>query len=357
MNYDLDLMRKLTRALFRQLNKIVERFKICMKVNPNNNNINAQQLNSRTFPNRIDRRAIAEKLGIDVDGFKVEDVELTLSKQAQSMLTVSEEDVFARIFNREMEEFVEFGPRFSEEFSNEALGFLSTIQLSLGFNQFSGWENLVSNEETRNWLFENAEVAEMGLQLIGGLDMLYKGIDEGATGNAATRELANRYLEMRNSFEARYTGEELETMLSRLSDAFDLVVGHIAHVEGETAERRLNFGRINIMKHNILVGQEQPSHAFNKGEIEVPEDEFQSLIDNVVESIREATNHFARMTRNFVLENGAIANESHIQLLNTFLQSEERPEGRFTFNDLSNTRNILATRNREATVFQQLQQN
>jgi len=325
-----------------------------MKINPNSNNINAQQLSNNAFPNRISRGAAAQKLGINTESIELDDVELTLSRRAQSMLTVVG-DVNSMLHKQEFEEFTHPDLIFSDEFSNEALSFLSRIQISLGFDQFSGWENLVSNDETRNWLFENAEVAEMGNNLISGL-RLNTHIDERNTGNAATIELANRYAEMRNSFEERYTGEELETMLSRLSDAFDLVVGHIANAEAETAYSRFGFQRFGVIKHNILVGQENAPTLFNKGEIEVPEDGFRSLIENVVGSIREATAHFARMTRDFVLENGAVTSESHIQLLNQFLQTAERPEGKLTFNGLSETREILGTRNRDTTVFHQLQQ-
>ncbi|MCL2250076.1 MAG: hypothetical protein FWC13_12510 [Oscillospiraceae bacterium] len=326
-----------------------------MKVNTNSNNINAQQLSNSAFPNRIGRNAAAQKLGVGTsDNLRLDDVQLTLSRRAQSMLTVVEGGVTAMLHRQEFEEFTHPDLIFSDEFSNEALSFLSSIQISLGFDQFSGWENLVANEETRAWLFENAEVAEMGNKLISGLG-LNTHIDERNTGNAATIELANRYSEMRSSFEERYTGEELETMLSRLSDAFDLVVGHIANAEAETAYSRFGFQRFGVIKHNILVGQEDAPTLFNKGEIEVPEDGFQSLIENVVESIREATTHFARMTRDFVLENGAVTSESHIQLLNQFLQAAERPEGRLTFNNLEDTRTLIATHNRETNIFQKLQ--
>ena len=318
-----------------------------MKINPNSNSINARQLISSTFPNRISGSEAAQKLGLNNEGFVLDDVELTLSRQAQSMLTVVG-DVNSMLHKQEFEEFTHPDLIFSDEFSNEALSFLSRIQLSLGFNQFSGWENLVSKEDTRNWLFENADVANTGAQLLGAYE----------PNQSDLNNIANNYVMFRRQFEEQYSGEELETRLQQLSDAFDLIVGEIAHREAENANMRFNTERLWIRIHNGLNNVGIQSNIFAKDYIEYDEEQKRNISNTITDMVRETTAHFAQMTREFVLENGAIRDDNDLQLLTQFLQSAERSDGRFSFDDLQTLNDIRRGHresSRERTLFQDLQ--
>jgi len=330
-----------------------------MKINPNSNSINAQQLSKNAFPNRISRNAAAQKLGINTESIKLDDVELTLSRRAQSALTVVG-DVNSMLHKQEFEEFTHPDLIFSGEFSNEALSFMSRIQFSLGFAQKSGnWELMLQNEGAHEWLVQNADVADMGARLVSGSGIWDESSmsNMNVTGDAAINKLANRYAEMRSSLEERYTGEELETMLGRLSDAFDLVASHIAHGEAESARMRLDTERIWIRLHNAMNSAGVQSNVFAKDYIEYDEEQKRNISNTITDMVRETTVHFAQMTRDFVLENGAIRDESALQLLTQFLQSAEPSEGRFSFNDLQTLNDIRSDHresNRERTLFQDL---
>jgi len=274
-----------------------------------------------------------------------EPIEVKINGDAQAQFELMQKDI-VEISPQYVGEYVHPDLLFSDKFSNEAVNFLSKIQLSLGFNQFSGAENLVNNEETNAWLVENDEMAKVGNKLLAGLE----------PNEANLNEIANRFAQMKLDFEANYTGEELETKLSQLDKAFEFVANEIGHRAAEMAQFRLDGENIRMKLHNAFIGEKQPSNLYSGGKIEFDEEKTNDLISKIIEGVREATVYYAKLTKQFVEENGQIKDDDSIKLLNAFLENAEREEGKFTYGDLNTIKDIssqLMVQNRSETMFSQ----
>ena len=275
-----------------------------------------------------------------------EPVEVKINEDAQAYFEFLQKDI-VEISPQSVGEFVRSDLLFSDKFSNEAVNFLSKIQYSLGYNQFSGVENLISNEETVAWLIENDEVGKIGSKLLGGFE----------PNEANLNEIVNRFAQMKQDFEANYTGEDLETKLRQLDKAFEFVANEIGHRAAEMAQFRLDGENVRMKLHNAFINEGQSSNLYSGGLIKFDEEKTNDLISKIIEGVREATVYYANLTKQFVEENGQIKDDNSIKLLNAFLENAEREEGKFTYNDLNTIKDIgsqLMVQNRSETTFSQI---
>jgi len=158
------------------------------------------------------------------------------------------------------------------------------------------------------------DIADFGLQL-SRLDVL-PWLDD--VGNFA--RLANKYAEIRQSLEEEYYGDELEAQLKRLSQAFDMTVQFNASVRAV----EISF-RLEEMKYALSWLGGMPGFS---------QEQFMQLSERLTVGVEEAVSHFARLARQFVLENGSVLKEQDKALLEKFLRSEQRGQGRLSFDDL-----------------------
>ena len=204
------------------------------------------------------------------------------------------------------------------------------------------------NEEAVAWLVENDEVAKIGNSLLG-TTAAYEG---------NLNEIVNRFAEMKQDFEAKYTGEELETKLKQLDKAFDFTVDAIAHDSAEAAKRKMFMESFRINFHNATLNAGMSSTMYSGGKItELSDEKKEDIYTKIFESVKEATIHFANLTKQFVKENGKIKDDNDIKLLNAFLENAERPKDKFTYNDLKTFNEITSqvmVHNRKETLFTQL---
>jgi len=248
-----------------------------MKVNYNSHITYTHQHNSDVFLNSTDICAINEVNESNHDDNDSADVELTLSKQAQSMSVADNSTDTAQTHG--ITETV--GSSFSDEFTNEALHFLSAVQFSIGFTQFSGWNLLVTEEETRAWLFENAELAELGFQLIQGTNLRVVDLDR----------LVDNFTWLRDSLKETYTGAELSRKLNMLSVAFNMALD-------ETARRELCH-EILVWNQELLmleVGNPMLIDVSRWAHLDFSnswDDWYQRTVARINDAIREATANLA----------------------------------------------------------------
>jgi N-acetylglutamate synthase-like GNAT family acetyltransferase len=154
--------------------------------------------------------------------------------------------------------------------------------------------------------------------------------------------LANKYAEMRTSLEMEYSGAELETQLNKLSEAFDLTVGILAHERATTARLRMGIELARIAAHNQLLNQNTTKRFFDSAYIEYDKEKINNIFLMVTNSIRESIEHFAQLTRQFVLENGAITTERDEDALLAILRSTPESSRGFSFDNLKSINEILS---------------
>ncbi|MCL1842925.1 MAG: hypothetical protein FWF79_03860 [Defluviitaleaceae bacterium] len=181
---------------------------------------------------------------------------------------------------------------------------------------------------------ENAETAEMGIRLLSAINLDRNDVDNFAS-------LGNRYAEMRQALEATYYGEELEAQLNKLSEAFDLTAQILGHERATTAFLQMRFEQARMVVHNQLLNQNTTFRFFNDEHVEYDEEKLSNIFSVVTNGIRESIRHFARLTRQFVLENGSVTTAQDHKVLEAFLQSAEPSAKGFTLNDLNSITEIL----------------
>ncbi|MCL2226489.1 MAG: hypothetical protein FWB97_02525 [Oscillospiraceae bacterium] len=306
-----------------------------MKINPNSN-YNAQHMNAKAFPNRQNRNATAERLGIDIGrSIKLDDVELTLSRRAQGMLAPVEGGFEGRV--RHFEEFTHPDLEVAQDewFNRESVRELAALS---GFR---------SDDLMINFFAQLQRSQSVGFSF------------ESDTRNMAA--LANSYAEIRQSLEATYTGGNLENRLEALSEAFAFSADRLARQSEHIATRRMNVETINRIKQmrremgitghmSIELPGGMSATFFTAGpglDGEVPEEllerleDYVSTTEQIISSMREANAHFANLARQFVLENGAVSTADDKDLLESFFRAAERPEGSFSFDELSAAHDIV----------------
>jgi hypothetical protein len=261
-------------------------------------------------------------------------VEVNISEEAQRMFMKMQDgngDLATRLQEFIEKESASLAPplTFHEQIealrqahSNEAWEFLRQAHFANGGTAGSEFFSL-----------DRAEMAEMGFQLLGVINFARNDVDNFAA-------LGNRYAEMRKSLEARYSGEELGTQLNKLSEAFELTTEILGHERARTAWLRLHFENARIDAHNQMLNWNPPRGLFEGGRIEYDQEELSNIMERVTNGIRESVNHFAQMTRQFVLEKGAITERNNESLLALF-RNTPAPQGGFSFDDLNSINEIL----------------
>jgi len=320
-----------------------------MKINQSSNNINAQAISAGAFPNRIRRSEMAEKLGLNRNSFKLDDVQLTLSNQAQGLITIAERRFEPRPFVEIKHPEAEEGNRFDRNAFRERA---TKMGFQVDDHMIDFYDRIIRNQG-----------ASFGFR------------DDVRNMTA----LANSYAEIRQSLEAVFSGEELERRLSSLSEAFAYVSNRISVQSEWNATRRMNFETINMIKamrratgatgsmRIELPGGMTVSFFTAEAEasVDIPKalrdrlDKYMNTTEHIRSSIRETTQHFANLARQFALENGTVTTGGQMELLKSFLSAAERPEGSLTFDNLS-TLNDIFSRNwrgeQDETMFGRLTQ-
>ncbi|MCL1883826.1 MAG: hypothetical protein FWF81_08770 [Defluviitaleaceae bacterium] len=177
----------------------------------------------------------------------------------------------------------------AQSHSREAITFLSQAHFATG-----GTAPLMEF-----FSLENAAMAEMGHKLSSVINANKSNLDNFVA-------LGNKYAEIRESLEAMYSGEELESQLNKLSEAFDLTAQILAHERSTSAFLQMRFEQARTVLNNQLFNQNT--------EIEYDEEK--------ISNIRNSTRFFAQLTRQFILENGAITSEHDKESLLEMLLNE-----------------------------------
>jgi hypothetical protein len=273
----------------------------------------------------------------------IEGVELTISKDAQRLFNQMQEQFSEQSFTWSPQEFEEFThpdldvrsawTAMTQNFSEQGQRFMSAVMVGFLNEEMFTPENIEGN----------AAMAEIGYNLTQGI-LFYQHDKEGFLANLTDLErvtmLANRYAEMRQSFEEQYSGEELENKLNHLSQAFNLTVEKIAHISERFAYMSMRMDSFRISLHNKLLERGQPG-MFNGGMIEFDEEQFSNMQERVSTGMRESVSHFAHLIRQFVLENGAVNSEQQQKLLESFLRAAPPSSGGFTFDEFNALSEIL----------------
>jgi len=245
------------------------------------------------------------------------DVELQLSRRARMLLERGERkpvfDEFCEIQWEKGQEWVSFidaaWERHNPKFDN----------------LFNEWNETVRSSGMPN------DVKEL---FRGGLSSNRSRLGNDPSDMERVTNLANNYVRLSQYLEDNFSGEELEQQQKWLSLSFDFEASLMALNNARIAESKM----LHLARRSGLIalgGGEMIAHE--KGEKERILDSSRALADGV----REATNHFAHLTRQFVIENGIARSEQDRNLLETFLRDSEREEGRFTVDDMNSISNLL----------------
>jgi hypothetical protein len=152
--------------------------------------------------------------------------------------------------------------------------------------------------------------------------------------------LANKYDELKKSIEAQFSGEELEKELGLLSEAFDIATDFYAKGEGMRAHVKLQREMLAMSAHNQLIKQGQPG-LFKGGAIEFDKEELLDFSNRIVAGIEKSISLFARITKQFVSDNGRIVAEQGSKELEALLKSVGQPEGGFSFDELNSINDVF----------------
>jgi len=212
----------------------------------------------------------------------------------------------------------------SQAHSSKAISFLSQAHFATGG----------TSSKMEFFSLENAAMAEMGHRLSSVINISRSDFDNFVA-------LGNEYAEIRKSLEERYSGEELEAQLNKLSEAFDLTAQIFGHKRSTTAFLQMRIEQARIVVHNQLLNQNTTTRFFDEGRIEYDEEKNQQFFSMVTNGIRESMKHFAQLTRQFILENGAITTKRDEEALLTLLRSAPKSQGGFSFDNLNNINEIL----------------
>ena len=273
-------------------------------------------------------------------------VEVNISEQAQRLFAQMQEgngDLTTRLSEFVEKEAASLTPMSFHEHmadlrqahSSEAWEFLRQAHFATGQSIIGTPEMREAHDTSSSDFFslENAEMAEMGFQLLSVVNFDRSDIDNFAA-------LGNRYAEMRNALEATYSGDELEAQLNNLSEAFDLTVEILAHDRALSAWLRMRFESARIDAHNQMLNQNTTQRFFDADRIEYDEEELNRIFSRVTNGIKESTRHFAQLTRQFVLDNGTITERNREALL-ALLRDAEAPQAGFSFDNLNSINEIL----------------
>jgi len=294
-----------------------------VNINSANNNIQSNNFTTANISNTRQPRNHSPSGRINLTPTVQSAVDFSVSPEAQRLFELKQME------NATTTRFQEFVIDDSKSIST------AFNDLSTGAMNFLNRANQFANNEIRTG--DNALMAEFGYKLIGGL--AHTGLinpNIGASDHAI--DLANRYVELRESLLEQFYGEELEKKLNALSQAFDFAAEIQSEAHELSIRLELTTEMVRIAFHNA--GIEQGVNEWIKFDSEHITQNTEE-ISRIAAAVREAMLHFTHQARQFILENGVINTQQDRENVTAFLQNDQRADGGLTLDQLNTTHSIV----------------